>query len=633
MDFFKAQDNARRKTWQLVGLFVVAVIALAIVANIVIGGALGFFHLNSASLANQSNFDAFANWPLVTGAVVGIVAIASAFKYLQLNAGGKTVAEALGGQPLTYTTADRSGRRLLNVVEEMSIASGLPVPPVYVLPEASINAFAAGFSAEDAVVGVTQGTVDHLSRDELQGVVAHEFSHIINADTRINLRLIAILHGLLCLGIVGYHLMRAGGHSGRNKNAMPIVLVGLAFVVVGYTGTFFGNLIKAAVSRQREYLADASAVQFTRDPNGISGALKKIGALSYGSRLDTEKASEASHMFFGQAISLFMGGLLNTHPPLDQRILAIEPGWNGKLPELTLPHGASVEGVDIMASGATAGFADGNALQVDADRVVASTGEINQQSVDAARTQIAATSVVLTAAAREPFSARALMLALLLDQDASIRTKQLASLETDAGIASQLPVLFAELKTTDAETRLSLLQRSMPALRALTYREYQRFTSNVAKLIRADEKIDLFEWLLHRLLMSELKPNFERTRRVRVRHQQINQVARSAGILISTLAQYGHADDDAAEAAFDAGLASFNARSEYRARKPDNFSALNQALIELRQLAPLRKPALLKACVVSAQSDGQINGTEAALLRAFAATLDCPLPANTFEGS
>lgn len=632
MDFFKAQDNARRKTWQLVGLFVIAVVALAIAANVVIGGALGFFHLNSASLASQANFNAFANWPLVTAAVVGIVAIASGFKYLQLNAGGKAVAEALGGQPLTYTTADRSGRRLLNVVEEMSIASGLPVPPVYVLPEASINAFAAGFSADDAVVGVTQGTIDHLSRDELQGVVAHEFSHIINADTRINLRLIAILHGLLCLGIVGYHLMRAGGHSGR-KNGMPIVLVGLAFVVVGYTGTFFGNLIKAAVSRQREYLADASAVQFTRDPDGISGALKKIGALSYGSRLDTEKASEASHMFFGQAISLFMGGLLNTHPPLDQRIRAIEPGWDGKLPKLTLPHGASVASADIAARSTTAGFAEANALQIDADRVVASTGAFSQQSVDAARTQIAATGTLLNEAAREPFSARALVLALLLDNDASVRARQLASIDTDQGIASQLPALFNALKETGAEARLGLLQRSMPALRSLSYREYQRFTANVARLIRADAQIDLFEWLLHRLLMSELKPNYERTRRVRVRHRDISQVSRSVGILISTLAQYGHSDDDAAEAAFDAGLATINARSEYRRRKPDNFSALNQALIELRQLAPLRKPALLKACVISAQSDGQINGIEAAMLRAFAATLDCPLPANTFEGS
>ncbi len=631
MDFFKAQDNARRKTWQLVGLFVIAVIALAVAANVVIGGALGFFHLNSASLTNQTNFNAFANWPLVTAAVVGIVAIASAFKYLQLNAGGKAVAEALGGQPLTYATADRSGRRLLNVVEEMAIASGLPVPPVYVLPEASINAFAAGFSADDAVVGITQGTVDHLSRDELQGVVAHEFSHIINADTRINLRLIAILHGLLCLGIVGYHLMRAGGHSGR-KNGMPIVLVGLAFVIVGYTGTFFGNLIKAAVSRQREYLADASAVQFTRDPNGISGALKKIGALSYGSRLDTDKASEASHMFFGQAISLFMGGLLNTHPPLDQRIRAIEPGWDGKLPELKLPHGASVTSVDITASGATSSFADGNVLQIDADRVVARTGEIGQQSVDAARQQILATGAMLNEAAREPFSARALILALLLDRDANIRARQLASLETDQGVANQLPGMFNALKTTDAEARLGLLQRSMPALRALTYREYQRFAANIARLIRADAQIDLFEWLLHRLLMSELKPNFERTRRVRVRHQEISQVARSAGILISTIAQHGHADDDAAERAFHAGLEAINARSEYKPRQPDNFVALNQALIELRQLAPLRKPALLKACVVSAQTDGHINGTEAALLRAFAATLDCPLPANTFEG-
>ena len=275
------------------------------------------------------------HWALIT--------VGSLYKMAQLAGGGTVVAERLGGRRVYPNTTDPVERRLLNVVEEMALASGVPVPPVFLLSEEQgINAFAAGYSPSDAVVGVTRGCAQQLTRDQLQGVVAHEFSHILNGDMRLNMRLIGVLHGILLMGLVGRELLRLVGHSGggrsrRNDGAAPLLLIGLAFMVIGFLGLFIGNLIKAAASRQREFLADASAVQFTRNPEGIAGALKRIGAAVFGSKLASPRAAEASHMYFAEGIST----LFASHPPLHERISRIDPQWDGKFPQ-ALPADAVV---------------------------------------------------------------------------------------------------------------------------------------------------------------------------------------------------------------------------------------------------------------------------------------------------
>ena len=240
----------------------------------------------------------------------------------------------LGGRLVNPAQPDPDERKLLNVVEEMAIASGIPVPQVYVLPEEKgINAFAAGHSTSDAVVAVTQGALRLLTRDELQGVIGHEFSHILNGDMRLNLRLMGLIFGILCLAVIGRVLLHVRG-GGKDKNPLP--LLGLVLVLMGWVGVFFGRLIQAAVSRQREFLADASAVQFTRNPAGLAGALKKIGGLSYGSKLKNAHAGEASHMFFGNGMGGSFLGLMETHPPLAERILALEPDFDGEFPRTVL---------------------------------------------------------------------------------------------------------------------------------------------------------------------------------------------------------------------------------------------------------------------------------------------------------
>ncbi|MGD8418433.1 MAG: M48 family metallopeptidase, partial [Pseudomonadales bacterium] len=585
-------------------------------------------------------------WVFISIGVIGVVSVASLYKYLMVRGGGRTVAESLGGRLLTYDTTQGSTRRLLNVVEEMAIASGIPVPPVYLIPEPSINAFAAGFGPDDAVIGVNEGTVELLSRDELQGVIGHEFSHILNGDVNINLRLIAILHGILFLGILGYGILRGiglGGRRSRGNNALPILALAVGLLVIGYAGTFFGNLIKAAVSRQREYLADAASVQFTRNPSGIAGALKKIGGYSEGSTIRQPAANEASHMFFGQIHPMFLNALTATHPPLARRIKAIEPGWDGRFPEVSVPAAAMAE--SVPAAEAASGFAAapeperGLSMQVTADGVSDKVGTLDESGLAVARTLIGATDPALKEAAHDPWGCRGLIYAILLGEDRTLRERQFDLLieQAEAGVPEYTQKLSGPLLAMDPPKRLTLVGMAMPALKALSRAQYDRFTANVVALIKMDRHISLSEWVLHRLLVKELKPHFEGPRRVRPRYGRLDQVAGAAVTLLSTLARFGHEDPDAQSAAFAAGMETLGLRGahvhEFETGEDVNFARLNAAVARLAQLKPLAKPRLIKACAATATADGQVSGREGALLQGIAAALDCPLPPSIYAAA
>ena len=335
MDFFGQQARARTKTTALVLYFVLAVV---FIIAAVYAASLLILHFTQAP-ADHGAPSVLVSWrsippwdPQLFGWVVigtlGVVMAGAAYKFLRLSRGGSEVAEELGGRLLATDPTDADERRLRNVVEEMSLAAGVPVPKVYVLDnDAGINAFAAGHSAKDAAIGITRGGLTLLTRDELQGVIGHEFSHLLNGDMRLNIRIMGVLFGIVCLTVLGRVLLHARG-GGRGRGA-PMVLLGLALLVIGALGVLFGRLIQAALSRQREMLADASAVQFTRNPAGLAGALRKIG--SVGSRIDSPHAGEASHMFFENGLNKPAFGWLATHPPLADRIRAIDPSWDGRL--------------------------------------------------------------------------------------------------------------------------------------------------------------------------------------------------------------------------------------------------------------------------------------------------------------
>lgn len=633
MDFFEHQDRARRRTGWLILFFVLAVICLIALTDLLVilvmavlngGDQMPQSGLSTGSLLNYFSWDVLL---LISLGIISVVLIAALYKLGQLRGGGRVVAETLGGRLLPPNTDNADERKILNVVEEMAIASGTPVPPVYLLEEEGINAFAAGYSPADAVIGITQGCIELLDRHELQGVVAHEFSHILNGDMRLNIRLIGILYGILVLGIIGYHLLRTVSRtgyrrrSGKNNGALPLLLLGGGLTVIGYVGTFFGNLIKAAVSRQREFLADASAVQFTRNPEGIGGALKKIGGAVSGSKIAHPSAAQASHLFFGQAVTPLFGGLLATHPPLSDRIQRIDPQWDGRFPVWSA--GGAMATPDVGEVTRLVEPAGKNSPET----LVAAIGSAEGGDQLQARRILQELSAAVQHAAHEPYGARALIYALLIDRSPEVAQRQWRQLQQSADPeVYQLTRELAQEPVRKPELRISILDLCLPALRQLSPCQFQVFKSNLASLMKADNKIDLHEWALYRIVLHYLEPrpmsplNFGRVR-------SLKGVAKAVGLVLSAVATAGADTGELRQAGFDAGkIAAGLPRLTYI--RPDEYQLrdLSQALAVLNRLAPLQKPRLLKALAKTVAIDNQIRPLEAELIRAIAAALDCPAP-------
>ena len=642
MNFFESQDRVRKNTFQLVFLFTLAVVTLVIMINLLVMIVFGYINSeqlqDGGTLLQQMDWQTFA----AISAGVGVVVLAgSLYKIMALSAGGKTVAEALGGILIPQNTDDLKQHRLLNVVEEMAIASGTPAPPVYLLAdEPGINAFAAGFSPRDAVIGVTQGTIDHLSRNQLQGVIAHEFSHIFNGDMRLNIRLMGVLNGILIIGIIGYYILYSTAFSRRgrssNKGAGGIMALAIGLMVIGFAGTFFGGLIKAAVSRQREYLADASAVQFTRNPDGIAGALKRIGGLEFGSKVENPGAPEVSHAFFAQGISGFMQSLSATHPPLAKRILRIDPHWDGKFDssgktdspqddeEANKKEPMTREELAKKAATVVTG-----AAIADVANAIDQIGNPKQETINYARSLISELPMVIKETAREPYGARAVIYSLVLDPEQEVRGRQLKHLQehADSDVFVLTHKLIPEMDGLDIKYRLPLIDIVIPVLKQLSINQYKSFRMNLITLIEMDSRVDLLEWSLQKILFNHLDGQFFKLVHTKTRYSHPGQLKKEIGLILSILAYAGHQDQNDIEEAFSAATKTLKFSGlQLVAKNEISLSDLDRSLQKIAMLKPLAKPQLLKACAVSVVHDQKISPVEVELLRAFSDVLDCPMP-------
>jgi Zn-dependent protease with chaperone function len=629
-DFFESQDAARRNTGRLVILFGLAVIAILITIYALAVGLVGYQGQDQTG-AIRVDLD----WwdPELMGTVaIGVLLLVgggSLYKIAQLRGGGRVVAEQLGGRLLHPDSSDPGESVLLNVVEEMALASGTATPPVYLLEdEDGINAFAAGFSPNDAVIAVTRGALDQLRRDELQGVVAHEFSHILNGDMRLNIRLMGVLHGILLIGILGYFVFRSamfssiGRRSDRGNSGLMLLALGGGLIVIGSLGTFFGKWIKASVSRQREFLADASAVQFTRDPGGIAGALKRIGGFASGSAVTSPNAPEVSHLFFGQALSGGLNSIMATHPPLAERIRRLDPSFDGEFGTVTPP------GVpESAAAGAVSQFAGATDSRVSIEHAVEDVGRPTPQHLAYAAELVRSLPTSISDVVHESYGARALIYALLIDRDPDSRRAQLAWLaeHADPGVGALTLKLLPDVEQLGPRTRLPLVDMALPALRELSLGQYQAFRRNVEELVRADARIDLFEWTLQRILIAHLAPHFEPVRPLGIKYRSMRRLAPHSRVLLSALAlASGGADPEGAykRAANKLGLPEL-------AKLPlehCGLAKLDGALNELAQATPPLKRQVLQACAEYIASDGRVAVAEAELLRATADALGCPMP-------
>ena len=562
----------------------------------------------------------------------------------------------MNGRVININTRDANEKKILNVVEEMAIASGAPVPPVYLIEDHAINAFAAGYSPKDAVIGITRGCIRALNRDELQGVIAHEFSHIFNGDMRLNIRLISVLHGILVIGMIGYFILRTTAYSSHRRSyssssnnskdgAGAIMFLGFGLIVIGYTGTFFGNLIKAAVSRQREFLADASAVQFTRNPDGIAGALQKIGGYSLGSLMSEPETEEVSHMLFSQGLSKIFSGFFSTHPPLEDRIKRINPHWNGKVKSVPLPteiledpsqieasaQGAVVrrqkimEATVIATSVLGASSAANPATQTSSNAsMLDSIGEPEAGHFEAARKILSEIPDNISEAAHEPFGVRALMYCLLLDKNnKNIKDQQIQNLQEHADPA----VFAATLKLSDDIFRLSIVCRlplvdiCLPALKQLNKKQYTILKKNMLSLIKADNRVDLFEWSLYRIVIHHMDP-VNRSNK----HVSIKAVSKECQLLLSAVA-LADSCSNIAEAERQFLNAWKTLGIPLKVLIPDaldDTAKLDHALKRVNYLYPLKKPMFLKACCKALSDERNPESIE--LIRAIGDGLDTPIP-------
>jgi len=608
MDFFDKQARAQTKTKWLVCYFLLAVAGIILTLHIALALIFGL---------ELTDPDLFL---VVSAGVVGLVAIGSIAKTLELSKGGRAVAAMLGGVPVDFNSGDPAEQRLVNVVEEMSIASGVPVPEIYVLEDSTINAFAAGHGPGDAAIGVTRGCIERLDRDELQGVIAHEFSHILHGDMQLNIRLIGVLNGILLLALIGGIVLRMGVYAprsddsseGRSKGAGVFVFLatGLALYLIGWIGVFFGRLIKAAVSRQREFLADASAVQYTRNPEGLAGALAKIAKFS--SRLESPRAEEASHLFFGNGVGDSWIALLATHPPIEERIEQIAPGFDIAAAKARAPVVPPKEPKGLHVAGRLAeALLPGQPHVAEAAALLAGLPEFSKT------------------ASRELHGACALVYSLLLSEDPAMQARQFGLLQADDALRRETLSFFARRGQLNSAQRIGLVDISIPTLRHMSREQYEVFRTNVKQLVEADGEISLFEYTLQKILLRHLDMYFSNATGTRVQYKTLLPLLPEVGILLSSLATMDPGTSGQKNEAFRSGVAELLVKpSAFPLERSDviDLQAFDLALDKIAQAAPDVKRTVLTAAGAVVMHDGEVNDGQVEFLRAISDALDCPVP-------
>ena len=638
MDFFARQAATRRQSRWMVLLFIIAVIAIVVAIDLVVVTAVAVLSLEDGGLLASEDLS-LTRYPIAvvvsTIVVLGTIGISSLVRTVTLAAGGGKVAEQLGGTRVSSDTTDPLRRRLRNVVEEMAIASGVPVPQVYVLDrEAGINAFAAGYSPANAAIAVTRGALVHLNRDELQGVIAHEFSHVLNGDMRLSTRLIGLLFGLTVIAMIARTILRFSPRSSGRKSGGGLAVIYVAALVVlvlGWIGLFFGRLIQAAVSRNRESLADASAVQFTRDPGGLRNALVKIGAWGAGSRFADADAEEVAHLLFAEGI----GRVFSTHPPILERIREIDPSFQPSefesvrrrmnedramteeeevrnRPSAATRMGGLLEGAVVLAPAAVAGLVanpgTGHVLQ--AQEVLASLPGSFQR------------------AARDPLQATALFLALAIDTEPEARERQLAFIHQQLGGDFQGVVksMLAEVDALTAVQRMPALLQVFAALSQLARTERVELLKCLNGLLVRENRASVFAYVLRKLAQMQLQDNLDPRRRA-AGHLSALGARDDLQVLFSVLAGQGSEDEPAARQAYEAGIEILLPGIHPPFLRLGHWPPkLDQSLTRIDRLQPAAKNQLVQALVTTISHDRRMTVPESELLRAICAVLHCPLP-------
>lgn len=619
--FITQQEQAHTRTSILVIYFVLSITCI-----------VGLIYLGLASVFVDRGWWSAGLFLWSSGITLGIMLIGVVVKFGELSKGGPAIAQMLRGRLLLRHSLSPEEQRLINVVDEMAIASGVPVPEVYILDhEQSINAFAAGYTMNDAVIGVTAGCVNKLTREELQGVVAHEFSHILNGDMSLNLRLTGWINGLVGIAVVGRVILEMIGHAGDADEfgcllIIPAFVVGVVFLSLGWIGVLFGRLIQAAISRHREYLADASAVQFTRNPEGLAGALGKIA--SGNSWLKCAHSEEASHFLFSDGIKGRWFASFSTHPPIADRLKRL---GSVAIDRASAPGPQQVLDLKSPANGLASlpPALPSPPPSPSTSAALPQLGALDEAHVDYARGLLANVPDSLRSAVAELLPATALVYATLLGSDSETREKQFRLLEgTGDATSSEVRRLHAILVETDMRLRLPLVELAIPTLHQVSSAQFEQFCDRLHELIHADHRVDLFEFALEKMVIHQLAPHFRRRAKPELRHHSLKPVFDDCRLLLSALAHLSHQDAGQVRVAFETGMSHIQAHNKMTLVPLDEcgLDKVDQALTELARTPVAARRTLVSACASAITADGVIEPGEAELLRAICAALDIPCP-------
>ncbi len=654
MNFFEQQDKARKKTFWLVLYFLLAIFFIILAIDLVVVGAI--IYTNPAPYVKVTNFgyllnhEAVFNLVIMTAlavspVIVFIIILGTILKIFALSGGGVSVANMVNATPISPNTTDFLEKRFVNIVEEMSIAAGTPVPQLFVMEnEPAINAFVAGYKPEDTVMVVTKGALTQLSRDELQGVVGHEFSHVYNGDMHINLKLMGILGGLLMIGQAGYFLLRFFGNSNSRSSsdrtdgriAIAVIIIGIGLLVIGYIGLFFGRLIKAAVSRERELLADASSVQYTRNPQGIIFALKRIQKSEKGTNLNTKNVEDVSHLCFGSARWVMFNNLLATHPPLDKRIEILDPQGefaNVPLKDLKDDLKSTTEKKSPQTSLNTLGMIGGatvlagtGMVQTSVSNIQSSIGKPTNDNVMVAQKLLAHIPDSVKDVSHDPAKVENIYYALVLSEleDKTEKIIQILQKEIASDDLKQVLDLGKLFMNLPKAAQLPLIDISMPAFKSNTQEKRASIVQTVQKIMAVGEK-KLFEFTLLSLLQKSMQDKIPKDSKVK--YNDFKPVLTEVSLLIIAVLKVTTQDESKQNSEFVRLMKNFTDNNIERpaigSAQPIKFQ---EVLSTLNQLAPLCKEKLINTLLDAISEDGVINLSEAELVRAIAANLDCPIP-------
>ncbi len=632
-NFFENQKHVRSQTKSLIALFIATLTAMifsfyALATIVFVYWGRIFKKTNSFSLLEPGAIINYKLLTFISVVILSIIILGTFYRLIRLRSGGVGVAKMLGGVLVLPSTQSPNERILLNIVEEMSVASGIPVPQVYVLTlEPTINALAVGTNPSDSVIGVTQGALDLLSREELQGLIGHEFAHIFNGDMKLNLKLIGFISGILVFTTLGRMLIEK--HAKRissDPKWNPLFFLGWALVVLGFVGVFFSRIIKSIVTPQREFQADEASARFTRNPEALAKVLDKI-AQTPSQKLLSPYAEETSHLMFETPVRN-VGGIFDTHPPLQVRIKRLVPNFK-------MVRSATKKFVQKKSKRTPENiFRKDERFDILPGRLRNRFGTLGFESLALAEVIIESIPPRLIEKARENSGAQALCLAMMFQPSQKEDALKIIRAELGPKLATEVEEVYKDASKIEKNFRLPLLTICLPALRLMEKDRYEKYQTALERLVELEGDI-VFEFCLMRLIEKAFAPPNLRSSS----YYSVRDYSEDVLTILKFASHTGSHGSEMSLTNFQSALDRLNHVAHKPLKKvhvesefailPDR-KKMSVALRNVNRLGPFEKSALLLACATAISVDDRMTTEEMDLVRALSATLDTPLPPNVF---